>query len=186
MARTQSSGSKVTLRPLRVSDAGALGRVLRDGHVTRYLPPRVRRESGKQFVTRVLEETARDKSAAFAIVELHGSEPIGQIRFVNWSRSERRAEIGFWMGRRFWGRGYGTEAVRLICRFGFQTLSLHRIDAAVVVGNIASRRVLEKCGFRCEGSARLAARLSHGWVDEWRFGLIRHERGLSGLPGDLG
>lgn len=168
-------GASVILRPLRKSDAGALGRLLRDRRVTRTLPPRVRHESGDEFVTRVLREQHDGDGVAFVICPLGSSELIGQIRLMNWSRWEQRAEVGYWIGRSYWGRGYATEAVRLACRFGFRSMGLHRIDASVVEGNAGSMRVLEKAGFRPEGIRRLAARLGRSWAHERVFGLLRGE-----------
>jgi len=150
--------------------------ILRDRRVARFLPPRVRHESGIQFVSRVLAERKRDGGPAYAILPVGSNEVVGQIRFVDWSRSDRTAEVGYWLRRRFWDRGLGTEALRLVCRFGFGKMSLRRIEATVVSGNLGSRRVLEKVGFRLEGQSRLAGRLSDRWVDEWTFGL---------LPGEL-
>jgi RimJ/RimL family protein N-acetyltransferase len=163
-----------------MSDATGLGQILRDRRATRYLPLRVRKETGKQFVTRALREQRRGGGPAFAIVPIDSKEAIGQIRFINWSLTNRESEMGYWIRRKFWGRGFGSEAVWLASRFGFRSMSLRRIEAIVVVGNTGSRRVLEKAGFRLEGRSREASRLSGRWVDEWRFGLLRGE--LAGLP----
>ncbi|MCI4347891.1 MAG: GNAT family N-acetyltransferase [Thermoplasmata archaeon] len=149
--------------------------LLRDGRVTRLLPPRVRRETGRQFVTRVLREQRDGEGVSFAVRPLGSREVIGQIRLLNWSRSERTAEVGYWFRRKYWGRGFATDALRLTCRFGFAHMSLHRLEAIAVVGNVGSRRVLEHVGFRLEGRGRRAARLSGCWADEWRFGLLRGE-----------
>jgi [ribosomal protein S5]-alanine N-acetyltransferase len=168
-------GRLVSLRPLRRSDGSALDRALHDGRVTRFLPPRVRRESGKQFVARILSEQHRGGGPAFAIRPTDTEQTVGQIRFLNWSPVERKAEVGFWMQRKYWGRGFGTEALQLICRYGFRSMSLHRIEAVVVVGNLGSRRALEKVGFREEGLSRRSLRLGDGWGDAWIFGLLRGE-----------
>jgi RimJ/RimL family protein N-acetyltransferase len=163
------------LRPLRLSDAPSLHLVLRDRRATRFLPSRVRRETGPDFVRRVLREQRKGVGVAFAIVPVGSREAVGQLRFVNWFPMNREAEVGYWIRRKYWGRGFGTDAVRLACRYGFRSMSLHRIEAIVVEGNFGSRRVLEKAGFRMEGRSRQAARVGHRWMDEWRFGLLRSE-----------
>jgi len=167
--------SLVLLRPLRLSDAAPLDKVLRDGMATRWLPGRVRRESGQEFVDRVLHEQRESGGLCFAIVPIGSSEAVGQVRLFDWSRFEKHAEVGYWMRRSCWGRGFGTEALRLICRQGFHRMHLRRIEANVVVHNIASARVLEKVGFRLEGRSRSAARLSRGWADELNYALLRPE-----------
>ncbi len=65
-----------------------------------------------------------------------------------------KAEIGYWLAEKHWGKGIMTGAVRIICRFGFEKLGLRRIYAAVFPGNRASARVLEKAGFVFEGRLR--------------------------------
>jgi RimJ/RimL family protein N-acetyltransferase len=165
----------VKIRPLRSSDAPALALILRDRLATRFLPPRVRRETGRQFVQRVLREQRRGNGRAFVVQISESRLPIGQIRLLNWSPMDREAEVGFWVRRKFWGRGLGTEALRLTCQYGFRKMSLHRIEALVVAGNVRSRRALERVGFRFEGRSRRSTRLGRQWVDTWRFGLLRSE-----------
>jgi ribosomal-protein-alanine N-acetyltransferase len=66
----------------------------------------------------------------------------------------RRAELGYWVGRPFWNRGYATEAARAVIAFGFDALALNRIHAAHLTRNPASGRVLVKAGMRFEGILR--------------------------------
>lgn len=139
------------------------------------LPPRVRTEGGEHFVDRVLREQRAGTGYAFAICP-HGSEEVvGQIRLMNWSRMERRAEVGYWIRRKDWGHGYGGDALRLVCRFGFRSLGLHRIEAKVVKGNARSQRTLLGAGFRVEGTQRESAWVSRRWADIVEFGLLRGE-----------
>lgn len=65
-------------------------------------------------------------------------------------------ELGFVFAREYWGKGIATEAAKLICDIAFRELSLNRLTAQVYEGNIASRRVLEKCGFTLEGNFKNA------------------------------
>ena len=62
-----------------------------------------------------------------------------------------RAELGYWLGVPYWGKGYATEAAKEVVRYGFETLNLKRIYASYVSGNPASGRVLEKIGMHYEG-----------------------------------
>jgi ribosomal-protein-alanine N-acetyltransferase len=175
MTRWTLEGSGATLRRLRPSDAAALGRILRDREVTRTLPVHVRRETGEQWARRVLARERKGDGATFVIIPPGSTEAIGQVRLFNRMVTEQRAELGYWLRRDHWGQGVATEAARWACAFGFRSMALHRIEAAVVTGNPASRRVLEKLGFRYEGVSRQAARDSGGWSDAWRFGLLRGE-----------
>jgi len=167
--------SRIRIRPLRRSDAAALAPLLRDGQVTRFLPPRVRRESSKAFVARVLREQRAGEGFSFAVHRAGSREAIGQIRLFRWSRFESEAEVGFWLRRSAWGHGYATEALELLAARAFRRERLHRLAATVVEGNLRSARVLEKVGFRREGRRRGAARIDRQWVDLIEFGLLREE-----------
>ena len=183
-------GSRVTLRPMQPSDSAALERALRDPRVTRYLPARVRAETGAQFVARARKEQRQGRGFCFAIQLGRGPEAIGQIRFIDWSRRERTAEIGVWLRREFWGRGLGTEALRAICRFGFRSMRLERIGAQAVVENSPSDAMLRKVRFLREGRLRSRVQVGSRRADVWVYGILRSEfataRGaLTGSDGSL-
>jgi [ribosomal protein S5]-alanine N-acetyltransferase len=165
----------VAIRPMKRSDSHALSRALGDRSVTKYLPYRVQHETGLQFVTRALREQRFGAGFSFAIVVGPRGEVVGQVRLMNWSPEEERAELGIWLARTHWGRGYGTDAARLACQFGFHSMRLHRILAQVVAGNDASAAMLRRLGFRREGSLRKEARIGKTWTDVWVFGLLRRE-----------
>jgi len=101
---------------------------------------------------------ARQEVATFAIV-LPDNRLVGAIS-LRLEPRHRRAELGYWIGTPFWGRGYATEAARAILAFGFQTLALNRIHATHLLRNHASGRVMEKIGMRYEGIHR-----EHVWKD---------------------
>jgi RimJ/RimL family protein N-acetyltransferase len=168
-------GPLVTIRPLTLADSHMLNRVLRDPRATKYLPPRVQRETGLQFVRRVLDEQQAGEGFSFAIAVAGSSEVVGQVRLMDWSRDEQRVEIGIWLERKYWGRGYGTEGVRLACRFAFQSMRIHRILAKVVSGNNQCAAMLRTLGFRLEGTLRREARVGRTWTDVWVYGLLRGE-----------
>lgn len=79
------------------------------------------------------------------------------------------AELGYWIGEPFWGKGIATEAVHQMTSFGFSHLNLNRIYAGVYGHNIASMRVLEKCGFEKEGIFKNAVIKNNVIIDEHRF-----------------
>ncbi|MGA2398058.1 MAG: GNAT family protein [Steroidobacteraceae bacterium] len=71
--------------------------------------------------------------------------------------NRRTAEIGYWIGAAFWGRGIATEAVTLVTDWAFGAHGFLRIFAQPFAGNLASRRVLEKVGYELEGTMRCSA-----------------------------
>lgn len=88
-------------------------------------------------------------------------------------RAAQYVTLGYWMGRDYAGRGLMSESVGVVIPFVFETLGLHRIHAAFLPANTASRRVLEKNGFREEGYAENYLQIDGKWCDHVLFGLTR-------------
>lgn len=86
--------------------------------------------------------------SAYAIVNKENDQMIGtcDIFKVNWETME--GEIGYVLNRNFWGKGYMTLACRALLDLGFNYLNLSKINIGHMKGNIGSKRVIEKCGFR--------------------------------------
>ncbi len=100
--------------------------------------------------------SAEERALRLAIVV--DGEPAGAIGIeFGRGKSEGSGEIGYWLGEELWGRGIASEAVRLVTEYAFETLSLERIEAAVLESNQASIRVLEKAGFSVYGRLRKGA-----------------------------
>jgi RimJ/RimL family protein N-acetyltransferase len=88
------------------------------------------------------------------------------------------AEIGYWLGQDYWGRGIATEAVRALTEYGFSHHDrLTRIYGRVFEWNVASMRVLEKCGYQREGWLRQSAMKDGKIVDEALYAKLRDEHG---------
>lgn len=88
----------------------------------------------------------------------------------------RTMEIGYWIGEDAWGRGIATEAVREFSRWAFQDIKeLLRVEASVFDGNMGSCRVLEKCGYKHEGTRRRAVCKDGVVMDIRVYGLLREE-----------
>jgi len=84
----------------------------------------------------------------------------------------RSAELGYWIGEPYWGKGIATRAVKQIVDYGFTQLGLTRIYAGVFEYNHASRRVLEKSGFILEGVLKKAVYKNDTFCDEYRYAKI--------------
>ena len=90
--------------------------------------------------------------------------------------SQRRAELGYWIGRPYWGRGYATGAAEALLGYAFEHLDLYRIHAHHMARNPASGRVLEKIGMRHEGCLRQHFRRWERYEDLVLYGALRSER----------
>jgi ribosomal-protein-alanine N-acetyltransferase len=182
-------GERVTLRAPRPSDYTAwrdLRRLSRD-----FLKPFEPRWTESDLNPRVFsarlkrgrEEARAGTDYSFFLFLRAGGEEV-LVGGITLSNIRRRAaqfvNLGYWMGKPYAGQGLMTEAVGLIVPFCFETLGLHRIHAAFLPDNMASRRVLEKNGFREEGFAENYLQIDGKWADHVLFGLTR-ERYEAGL-----
>lgn len=101
---------------------------------------------------------------------------IGTIRFTFFSRQHGHARlvIGIF-DRRFWSHGYGTEAIRLILRYGFESVGLHRVDLVVLEYNLRAIRSYEKCGFVREGVLRETIQVDGVWRNDLVMAILEDE-----------
>ena len=149
-------GDRCYLSPIDPEDAPAFTGWLNDPEVA----------AGVSFTRRVINvEQEREglarlaaKPSSFAIVTLDGDELLGSCGIRDVSAVDRTGELGIMIGNKeFWNRGFGTEAVRLLLRFGFLTLNLNNISLTVHSFNERAIRCYEKCGFKRCGY----------WPDSW-------------------
>ena len=141
------------------------------------------------FTTRLWrgrQEARNGTDYSFLVFEKASS---GQILVggITISNVRRRAAqfgtLGYWMGEEFAGRGLMSEAVGVLLPFFFDTLGLHRLQAAFLPHNAASRRVLEKNGFREEGYAENYLQIDGKWADHVLFALTRERWDAPPKPG---
>ena len=87
----------------------------------------------------------------------------------------RQAEVGYSFLSGYFGKGYASEALDALATWLFEHCEFHKLKAQVVEGNWASRRVLEKNGFRLEGTLRDNYLLRGQWVNDWVFGRLKND-----------
>lgn len=161
---------RLVLRAPQHGDIKVITRLVNDRRVaenTARIPHPYGVDDAERFIAAV---NRQDGEATFAIIRdgdligVCGVEP-----------RENAPEIGYWLGAPFWGRGYATEAVRALIDHAFGALGHDALQAGARVGNPASRRVLEKCGFQWTGVGlyRIRAINSSAPLDRFRL-----DRGL--------
>lgn len=149
-------GEIITLRQIEISDCvSSYVEWLNDSRVNCYLETRWNRQSLESVREFVKAQRENDHSILFAITLVDGGCHIGNIKIgpVNWQH--RHGDISYFIGdTRYWKKGIATEAINLVCKFGFECLNLHRIEASVYAAAVASWKALEKNGFLREGVFR--------------------------------
>ena len=154
MALPTLEGSQFSLRPFRSQDEESLQVVLDDERVARkvsHIPLPYTREHAHAWVTRC-ESVVTPASKRVDFVIDVGGEVAGSMAFIN--IDDHKAQVSYWISPAYWGKGIATEALQMLLHFGFVELGLVRIYAYVYEQNKASARVLEKAGFRYEGTLR--------------------------------
>lgn len=142
---------------------------LRDG-----LPYPYTEQDGKDFITDML---AADENETFAFAVTADSKVIGSIGVFRQQNIHRRtAELGYYIAEGYWGRGLMTEAVTQVCRHVFENSDIIRIYAEPFAYNAASCRVLEKAGFKYEGTLRDNAVKNGKVIDMKMYSLLKAER----------
>jgi RimJ/RimL family protein N-acetyltransferase len=121
--------------------------------------------------------TARQRSRQSSFAIEAAGRLAGGIGYTEHPDVERiGAEVGYWLGREFWGRGIATAALRLVTEHAFRVNpELRRLWAVPYSSNPASARVLEKAGYRREGTLRQSAIKDGRVLDQWMYAILRDE-----------
>ena len=122
-----------------------------------------------------LDDEKDPTRAIFVIERIEGSVPVGSCSFFSVRERPRTAVLGIWLGKPYWDAGLGTDAVRTICRFGFDHMNLQRIELNVFEPNARAKRAYEKIGFVLEGTARRSEFVDGHHVDSDLMGLLAEE-----------
>jgi RimJ/RimL family protein N-acetyltransferase len=148
--------ARLTLGPLDAGDIPALvtlAGAFEIADTTATIPHPYGEEDARKFLAFDAAEHAAGGALRFA-VRLDGGDLVGVVGLQQIDRGQLRAELGYWIGVPYWGRGYATEAAAVVVRYGFDELGLHKIHAHYFVRNPASGKVLERIGMRREGLLR--------------------------------
>jgi len=163
-----------TLRPIRQGDGPALTRLINDKTIARNLltvPYPYTNKDTQEWLAKV-RGNRRKKAPTWInfAIEIDG-DFAGDISISK--ITEFKAEIGYWLGRPYWGKGIMTSVVKEISKFAFQEIGLTRLYAYVFTYNKGSRRVLEKAGFKYEGLLKKNVRKGEKLIDEYLFAKIK-------------
>lgn len=132
-------------------------------------------DSQRQLISQRIEDALQDRAYMFGIFLLDG-QLIGQITISNVVRGVGQfADIGYFIDHQMQRKGYTTAAVGLIVKYAFRALGLHRVQAAILLHNEASRRVLEKNGFQAEGVARRFIKINGQWQDHRTYAILAED-----------
>lgn len=169
----------LVLRPPRMADYENWARLRRESRA--FLAPweptwpadDLTRSAYRCRVKRYIRDIREDAGYAFFLFDARTNQLTGGLTLSNIRRgAAQTASLGYWMGEPFAGRGLMSAAVRAVLPFGFDTLNLHRIEAACLPTNEPSLRLLRNSGFTEEGFARGYLKINGVWQDHVLFAML--------------
>ncbi len=164
---------KIKLRPFSFSDKKRMAELANNKKIWENLRDAFPHPYSEKDAENFIEMCLSKNPKTFFAIELEG-ELVGSVALVPQSDVYRKsAEIGYWIGEPYWGKGIATEAIRQILDFGFENLDIVRIYTGIYGHNLASQKVLEKNGFQKEAVFKKAVFKNGKFCDEVRYGILR-------------
>ncbi len=165
---------RLTLRPCVADDAAALQRIVSDVEIARNtlsIPHPYPEGGAVEWIAKHAERFEKSEEVVFAIVARDGL--VGVIGVV--PKPHDRAEVGYWIGVPYWGRGYATEALKAAIGYAFEKMGVNRLEAQHFSRNPASGRVMQKAGMTHEGRHREAVLKWDEYLDVEMYSILRRE-----------
>jgi len=171
---------RLTLRIIRESDVAAIWPYVSDPEISALMSWRAHTSADETlaFVRDVRARMADGVTVAW-IIEERG-QVAGIVSLIGIARTHRalrydKAELAYWLGREFRGRGIATESCAAVMRFAFETLGLNKLTVAHVAQNDASRNLIERLGFRKVGTEYRHFEKDGRWFDHVLYELLRSD-----------
>jgi [ribosomal protein S5]-alanine N-acetyltransferase len=153
---------RLTLRPFRMEDAPTVQRLANDKDIatnTQNLPHPYEEYMAKRWISLHQQMFDNNDLLNLAVVVRKSNELIGAIGY-DLDEKNDNGELGYWLGRPYWGMGYATEAARRLLHYGFSDLKFYRVHSCHLTLNPASGNVLKKIGMSHEGQRK-------GHIKKW-------------------
>jgi [ribosomal protein S5]-alanine N-acetyltransferase len=169
------SGSKVNLREFRSDDLDRVMMLVGDNRVTDSLSfdSRSRDEAARMLEGILIRAQHEPRTEYYLAVTVDDAGLVGFARLG--LNGVQAAKLGYAIAADYWGRGYATDASRTLVNFGFQTLRLHRIYAAMGPNNDASIVIADRLGMTYEGRIRDHVHTNGQWRDSLLYSVLTHE-----------
>jgi len=168
-------GEKFILRLFKKSDAKALAKNGNNKEVynnTLRIPHPYTLKDAREWIEKnIREDKNKERKMINFVIDIDG-ELVGSIGFSGIEK-EHKAELGYWLGEDYWGKGIITEAIKIVEKYGFRELGLKRIQAQVFAFNKGSARVLEKNNYKLEGILRKDVKKDGKYIDAYVYSKVK-------------
>jgi len=168
---------RVSLRHLEQSDTDSLFEIFSDREALRFwgFPPFNERAEAAKLLGEIHDYFRQKTLFQWGIALNADDQIIGTSTLFQFDEKSRRAEIGYILSRRHWGKGLATEALTALLDFAFEKMNLHRIEADIEPRNAASVKIVERLGFVREGYLRERWIVGDEIQDSLFYGLLRSD-----------
>lgn len=177
-SRSRLETERLVLRPLSLADATAIQQYASNRQIadtTISIPHPYPDGEAEKYISKQIVEQKQGRSVTFAITLKLESDLIGIVGLRDIEKEHFAAELSYWLAVTAWGKGYMSETLQPLLRFGFETLSLNKIYAYHMVRNPASGKVLQKNGFTLEGLLKQRVKKWGKFEDVRLLSILRHE-----------
>ncbi len=177
----KSNVSKVALRTLTAEDADAIAEHANDYDVVYNIaelgsfPFPYERSDALRFIDAATHASINGTEFHYAILLKSTDELVGAGGIKNIDLKNKKCEIGYWIGKKFWDKGYGKDAVSLLIHIAFTSLGMNRVYATVFAFNERSLNLLRSLGFSSEGIMRQNVFHSDKFIDDIILSLLKSE-----------
>jgi RimJ/RimL family protein N-acetyltransferase len=167
--------SRLSLRSISAEDLDDFYNIYSNPEVMRYwsTPPLPNKEAAGKLISEIHEGFKRRELLKWGMALRSDNTLIGSVTLFHPDFTHRRSEIGYAMGRPYWGKGYMRETLRAVLDYAFNILNFHRIEADVDPRNAASVKTLERLGFQREGYLRERWQVNDEIQDAYFYGLLK-------------
>jgi len=169
--------ARLTLRAYKLSDAPYLLEMRSDPRSMEFMDSAPLKDlaAAEEFTLEKIDDHTKQKGISWVINLKNSEKFIGDIAYWKIKTKDHRAEIGYSLLPAYWGNGYATEALEAILKWGFHQLKLHSVNADINPSNKASRRLLQKMGFKQEGYNKEDYFHNGKFLDSELYGLLEPE-----------
>jgi len=174
MISTKIEVDNFQIRKLELTDANSIYEHVKDPEIVRYtlnIPHPYPKDGAKKFIEDSIEKWNEGTVYRFGIVIDNQVVGICDLK----EDEDKVMVLGYWLGKKYWGQGIMSKAVKAVVKFGFKELKRHRIKVTHIEDNKSSQRVIEKAGFKLEGKEREFIFREGKWNNLMIYGLLEQE-----------
>lgn len=175
---TRLETNRLILRQFKITDAQAVfENYASSDDVTKYTTWETYHDidAVRNYLSSLIESYKDGKTFNWAIELKNENKVIGSIGAKKLDENVSKIEVGYCIGEKWWNQGIATEALKEIIRFLFEEVGLNRIEAYHDVRNLASGRVMQKCGMKCEGILRQFYPFNGGVSDVYIYSILKDD-----------